>query len=70
MNRWYKFSLPLGYSSREMLGIIAASYGGNFIISDEGQLLLIRLQDLPKETNYLVTESGDVIVFGNDKITV
>ena len=70
MNRGYKFSLPLGYSSREMLGIIAASYGGNFIISDEGQLLLIRLQDLPKETNYLVTESGDVLVFGNDKILV
>lgn len=70
MTEAYQFPLPVGYSSREVLGAIAASYGGNFIISDEGQLLLIRLCDLPRETNYLVTESGDVIVFGNDKITV
>jgi len=70
MNKSYKFSLPVGYSSREMLGIIAASYGGNFIISDEGQLLLIKIGDLPKETNYLVTESGDVLVFGDTKILV
>ena len=70
MTEAYQFPLPVGYSSREVLGAIAASYGGNFIISDEGQLLLIRLSDLPRETNYLVTESGDVILFGNDKITV
>lgn len=66
----YTFPLPVGYSSREVLGAIAASYGGNFIMSDEGQLLLIRLSDLPRETNFLVTESGDVIIFGNDKIVV
>ena len=70
MDKQYSFSLPVGYNSREVLGIIAASYGGNFVISDEGQLLLIRLGDLPKETNYLVTESGDVIVFGDTKILV
>ena len=70
MDKHYSFSLPVAYSSREVLGIIAASYGGNLIISDEGQLLLIRLSDLPKETNYLVTESGDVLVFGEDKILV
>ena len=49
---------------REVLGIIAASYGGNFVMSDEGMLLLIRLADLPKETNLLITEYGDTIVFG------
>ena len=70
MNKGYRFGLPLGYSSREVLGIIAASYGGNFVISDEGQLLLIRLCDLPKETNYLVSPIGDVFVFGSDKILV
>ena len=70
MNRGYRFPLPVGYSSREVLGIIAASYGGNFIISDENQLLLIKLGDLPKETNYLVDSVGDVIVFGSDKILV
>ena len=70
MTEAYEFPLPVGYSSREVLGAIAASYGGNFIMSDEGQLLLIRLSDLPRETNFLVTESGDVIIFGNDKIVV
>lgn len=70
MNKGYTFALPVGYSSREVLGMIAASYGGNFIISDEGQLLLIRLCDLPKETNYLVSETGDVFLFGSDKILV
>lgn len=70
MDKQYSFSLPIGYSSREVLGIIAASYGGNFVMSDEGQLLLIRIGDLPKETNYLVTETGDIIVFGDTKILV
>ena len=70
MTEAYTFPLPVGYSSREVLGAIAASYGGNFIMSDEGQLLLIRLSDLPRETNFLVTENGDVIIFGDDKIVV
>ena len=70
MTEAYTFPLPVGYSSREVLGAIAASYGGNFVMSDEGQLLLIRLSDLPRETNFLVTESGDVIIFGDDKIVV
>lgn len=70
MNKNYMLPLPVGYSSREVLGMIAASYGGNFVISDEGELLLIRLCDLPKETNYLTTEYGDVILFGDDKIVV
>lgn len=70
MGKGYTYPLPVGYSSREVLGIIAASYGGNFIISDEGQLLLIRLCDLPRETNYLIDQSGDVLLFGTDKILV
>lgn len=70
MDHQYMLPLPAGYSSREVLGIIAASYGGNFVISDDGALLLVRLSDLPRETNYLVTTEGDVIVFGLDKILV
>lgn len=66
MDKGYTFPLPVGYSSREVLGIIASSYGGNFIISDEGNLLLIRLSDLPKENNYLIDQVGDVLVFGAD----
>lgn len=70
MDKGYTFPLPLGYSSREMLGFIAGAYAGNFIISDENQLLLIRLCDLPPETNYLVDQSGDIIIFGGDRILV
>ena len=70
MDKEYEFPLPVGYSSREVLGMIAASYGGNFIISDEGALLLIRLADLPRETNYLITEFGDILIFGVDRILV
>lgn len=70
MDRGYTFPLPVGYSSREVLGIIAGAYGGNFIMSDEGTLLLIRLSDLPRESNYLVTELGDVLLFGTDRILV
>lgn len=70
MDQQYMFPLPVGYSSREVLEIIAASYAGNFVISDTGMLLLIRLADLPRETNHLVTEYGDTIVFGSDKILV
>ena len=65
MDKGYTFSLPIGYSSREVLGIIAAAYGGNFVMSDQGALLLIRLCDLPKETNHLIDNiSGDPISFG------
>lgn len=70
MDEGYSFPLPVGYSSREVLGIIAASYGGNFVISDEGQLLLIRLSDLPRETNYLIDQTGDILLFGTDRILV
>ena len=35
------------YTAREMLGYIAAAYGGSFIIDEEGRLKLIRLTDSP-----------------------
>ena len=70
MNKSYKFPLPVGYSCREMLSIIAASYGGNFIVTDENKLLLIKLGDLPPETNYLVDNLGNAIVFGGTRILV
>lgn len=70
MNRGYQFSLPAGYTMREMLGYIASTYGGNFIISDEGQLLLVPLGGLRTETYYLVTEGGDPITFGGNRILV
>lgn len=54
----------------DVLEGIAVSEAGNWIISDEGKLLLLRLGDIPPETNYLVDESGDAITFGGVRILV
>lgn len=70
MNKGYTFPLPIGYSCREMLRYIAASYGGSFIISDENQLLLVKLGGFPAETNYLIDHIGDILVFGDIKILI
>ena len=70
MTEEYKFPLPVGYSSREVLGMIAASYGGNFVMSDAGELRLVMLNELPPETGLLINYSGDYIVFGEDRIKV
>lgn len=69
---------PVGYpvdengdlTMREVLGYIAVSNAGNWIITDEGKLLLVRYGDVPEETNYLVDEYGDAITFGGDIILV
>ena len=49
---------------------IAAINCGNWIMSDEGKLWLIRFGGQPEETNYLVEEHGDVILFGGVRILV
>lgn len=70
MTLGYKFSLPAGYSMREVLCMIAASYGGNFIISPAGELRLVRLNEIPMETSILITEDGYEILFGDDTILI
>ena len=55
---------------REALGRIAVANAGNWIITDEGKLLLVGLNSMPKETNYLVTENGSDITFGGVRILV
>ena len=70
MTERYRFPLPIGYSSREVLGMIAASYGGNFVMSDVGELRLVMLNELPPETGLLIDYAGDYIVFGEDRIKV
>lgn len=55
---------------REVLGYIAASNAGNWIITDEGKLLLIGYGDIPEATNYLVDESGNAIMFGEVRLLV
>lgn len=58
------------YTIRQELQWIAAAHGGNWIITDEGKLLLVPLLSIPPETFYLVDEYGDPITFGGDRILV
>lgn len=58
------------YSIRQELQWIAAAHGGNWVITDEGKLLLIPLLSIPPETSYLVTEHGDAITLGGVKLLV
>ena len=51
-----------------VLCYIASSNAGNWIITDEGKLRLVQFGDIPDETNYLVTETGDAITFGGVRI--
>ena len=55
---------------REALSRIAVANAGNWIITDEGKLLLVGLNSMPAETNYLITEGGSAITFGGVRILV
>lgn len=50
MTKGYSVQLPAQYSCREVLGYIAAMYGGNFVMSDLGKLLLVQLGVSPADT--------------------
>ena len=70
MGEGHIITFPLGYSCREILGYIAGIYIGCFLMTDEGKLRLISLLTLPPETNLLIDDIGDVLVFGNDSILI
>ena len=70
LNGAFKVGYPGDYTMREILGYVATAHGGNWIITDVGALRLIPLWSLPPETNYLVTDVGDVILFGDTKILI
>lgn len=72
LNCGYRYSYPAGYSIREVLSYIGASYAGSFVINDSGDLRLVRLGELPRETNYLVIGLTDrrAITFGGVRILV
>ncbi len=70
INMGYTVQLPAGYTCREVLGYIAASYAGCFIISDVGELKLVTLSGIPKETRLLVDNVGYAITFGGTRILV
>lgn len=59
------------WTLRDVLGFIGAAHAGNWIFTNEGKLLLVPLFDgMPAETNHLVSECGDAILFGGVRITV
>ena len=66
----YLIPLPTGYSLRELLGYIAASYAGCFIITDVGELRLVSILELPPDSSLLIDNIGDYITFGGDRIKV
>lgn len=55
---------------QDILEGIAVCEAGNWVISDEGKLLLLGLGDIPPETGYLVTEYGGAITLGGVRILV
>lgn len=59
---------PNDYTMREILGYIAVSHAGNWIITDTGALRLVPLVSLPPETNYLATDDGFVLLMGGHRI--
>ena len=62
---------PGAYTMREALGFIAAAHGGNWLVTAQGKLLLEPLfASTPPETNFLVTEDGDGILFGDVRIVL
>ena len=70
MDKGYKINYPAEYSMREVLENIAAMYAGSFVMSDAGELLLVTMFGIPKETSYLIDSAGFAITFGGDRILV
>ena len=70
MDKGYKINYPAEYSMREVLENIAAMYAGSFVMSDTGELLLVTMFGIPKETSYLIDSAGFAITFGGDRILV
>ena len=64
----YMIEVPTNYTMREVLQNIAASYGGNFVITAENKLLFVPLYGLEPRVigNYLADENGNALVFGNE----
>ena len=70
MTKGYMVQYPGGYTCKETLCYIAAMYAGCFIMSDIGELRLVTLAGIPKETRYLIASAGQPITFGGVKILV
>lgn len=71
LNHAFELVYPNDKTCREVLGEIAAAHGGNWIMTDAGELLLVPLAtSAPAPTHYLVDENGNPIVFGEKRILI
>lgn len=68
MGSQFSVSDPSQYTMREVLQHIAAMYCGNFVITSEGELLLVPIWgfDDISDMDYLADENGDALVFGSE----
>lgn len=70
---WVNVNMPKPESDltmREVLGEIAVVHAGNWVMSDVGKLRLIRLTEIPEDTNYLVDDFGNALMFGEVRLIV
>ena len=58
------------YTMREVMEAIAAMYGGNWVMTDDGMLNLIRFGITPPESHILVDQRGSGILIGGVHILV
>lgn len=58
MDAGYQYGIPVGFSCREVLQQIAASYCGNFIMSETGELRLVQINEMPRESSILCDNAG------------
>lgn len=72
LNEAYTIDYPIGEQTlRETLGWIGAAHAGNWIITNEGKLLLVPLFDsVPVSDGVLVTEDGAAIALGGVRLLV
>ena len=72
LNAAYTVDYPANdWTLRDCLGFIGAAHCSNWTVTNEGKLLLIPLfSGMPPETNYLITQDGDPILFGGDRIVL
>lgn len=74
LNEAYPVDYPIDENGdltmREVLGYIAVSNAGNWIISDTGALRLIPYGQIPEDTSFLSTPQGYAILFGEVRLLV
>lgn len=63
----YSVDYPQDYTMREVLGYIAAANGGNWIVTPENKLLLVKLQG---ENSFLGANYNAAILFGDTVVVL